>query len=165
MQSIHNWRQAGLAERASSRQCEEMTSARHEEKSRRVRSTRGTFSALSLILCAAMVPSAFCTYSASAAIDAAKFRYSVLADGFVPASKLKKSVSFSSKMDQAVHPSNHKSPAELEYVYTPVHSSSDLEGAAGDRLQSMRLRGQVGSSSSSIVGRRSPSSGDVATAA
>lgn len=172
MQSIHSWRQAGLVERASSRQCDqaERSSARLEEKSRRARSTHSSSSAVALILCAAMLPSALCTYGSSAGIDAAKFRHSVLLDTHVPgASKLKKSVSFSSKMDQAILPSSHKCSADLDYisnVYTPVHSSSDLEGAAGDRVQSMRLRGQVRSlSSSSVTGRRSLSSGDVAAAA
>jgi hypothetical protein len=170
MQSIHSRRQARLVDRASSRcGCMEQNLAEQQEGGRRVRSNRTSFSALSLVLCAAMVPSAFCTYSSSAEIVASKFRHSIAAENFVAgASKLKKSVSFSCKMDQAVLPGIHKTAVfqDAEYgsnVYTPVHSSSDL---AGDRLQSRRLRGQDGSlSSSSTARRRLPSSGDVSNAA
>ena len=173
MQRIHCWRQAGLVQRASTRQCgsEEMAPARKEEAERRARSIRSPLSALSFLLCAAMLPSVLCTYSASSDIIASKFRHSI-PDNFVSgASKLKKSVSFSCKMDQAILPGSHKPTSALqdaEYgfnVYTPVHSSSDLESAAGERVQSMRLRGQDGALASSAARRRSPSSSDVTSAA
>ncbi len=172
MQRIHSWRQAGLVQRASTRQCggEEMAPARQEEAERRARSIRSPLSALSFLLCAAMLPSVLCTYSASSEIMVSKFRHSI-PDNFAGASKLKKSVSFSCKMDQAILPGSHKPTSALqdaEYgfnVYTPVHSSSDLQSAAGDRVQSMRLRGQDGALASSAARRRSPSSSDVASAA
>jgi hypothetical protein len=169
--SIHSWRQAGLAERASRCLCEkEIPSGWQEERGRRLRSTGSSFLTLSIILCAAMIPSAFCTYIAPEGIMAAKYRHSVSADMLVSGgSKLKKSVSFSCKMDQAVIPRSPKTSAELqdvEYssnVYTPVHSSSDLESTP--RVQSMRLRGQDGFlASSSTSSRRSLTSGDVASA-
>jgi hypothetical protein len=172
MQSIHNWRQARI-ERASTQRCdsEVLTSARRDGCRRRVRWTRNSSAALSFVLCVVMVPSTICTYSASAEIIASKFRQ---ADNFVAgASKLKKGVSFSCKMDQAVLPGIHKTSAESQdsehssNVYIPVHSSSDLERAAGDRLQSMRLRVRDGCalSSSSAARRQSPSSGDETNAA
>ena len=171
MQRIHSWRQAVLVRRASTRQCgsEDMVSAR-QEAGRRVRSIRSPLSALSFLLCAAMRPSVLCTYSASSEIVTSKFRQSLTDNLASGTSKLKKSVSFSCKMDQAILPGSHKPSAALqdaEYgsnVYTPVHSSSDLESAAVDRVQSMRLRGQDGALASAAR-RRSPSSGDVASAA
>jgi hypothetical protein len=169
MQTINNWKHAGLEECAiaSSRKCdiEEQTASRPAECKGRVRSQRCSASALSLILCAAMVPSAFSTYSASPDIVSSQFRHSMESPVAGP-SKLKKSVSFSCKMDKAVLENSRQTSAELKdaveslNLYTPVHSSSDLERASGDRIQSMRLRGQE----CSPTRRRSLSSGDESAA-
>ena len=161
-QTIDSWKQAGLVERASPRRCdiEELRADRQQ-----VRSTRLSFSTLSSVLCVAFLPFAFCSSSESAETVSTKFRHSIMFEN--GASKLKKSVSYSCTMDQAVNQGNRQGlKVDAGYglnVYTPVHSRvSDLGRASGERGQSMLLRD---GSLSSPAHWRSLSSGDDVPAA
>jgi hypothetical protein len=142
-------------------------SRRCSESSARLQSTaRGACSTLSIILCVSMIPSVFSSCSLSVDVVPSEIRHWDSPATFLPDTpKLKKSISFSSKMtNHANFKMKRNCQADLQddenepLLYTPVHSSSQSERAG------TRPRGHVAGGSSPAADWR-PRSGDMAAAA
>jgi hypothetical protein len=140
-------------------------SRRCSESSARLQSTaRGACSTLSIILCVSMIPSVFSSCSLSVDVVPSEIRHWDSPTTFLPDTpKLKKSISFSSKMNHANFKMKRNCQADLQddenepLLYTPVHSSSQSERAG------TRPRGHVAGGSSPAAHWR-PRSGDMAAA-
>ena len=157
MQSIQSWRQTGPKQATKVHKTKASNARRCGDSCLRLRRTlRMNYEILSIILCAAMVPSVFCSCSPSAGAGPSKNN---AAAAFFPS---KKSISFSKGMNHANFQGNCQADLQNDEdepsLYTPLRSCSQFERAG------TRLRGTAEDGSSPLARQRLLLAGDMTAA-